>query len=368
MSQLTIQPSLIIDNQTYAVTSIFVDNVRYTNCKQYAAFLQIQQDEKSRHTYEIKTVKLVDILAYPPLGGGMPNLDDFQKNLCETLEIPDTGSLGRSIWLKDREVVKWTLKAKTTFAKEFTDHVVDVFMEKANSLGTPFYRLPGEDQDEYDVRIGEAFIAAKKGKIEANKKAKAFEIEAANNFKALNESNAKVEVLETKIDSNIQLPKSIPTYADEKHLATYTHAFLKDHFAGILSLQKVLDLAEYVGHPTIVYSHEMTFGKARIPTSKNVKALSTSVDIDDSIEEAILPINLERQNEFKLTTIKFSRKCVEIHQHPACQNSFIRIPKEIACVIYNLESYMFDKKENEGGLLNLELPYMEFIRKQGVVN
>lgn len=126
MSQLTIQPKLTVEEKIFDVLQIFVNGMRYTNLKQYAAFLNIQQEKESRETHNIDSVVFSDIFL---VGGVIPphhtdlTLSSFKNSIALCLEL-DVANVSRTLWLTDEAVVEWTLLAKTAFAKDFRKKVV----------------------------------------------------------------------------------------------------------------------------------------------------------------------------------------------------------------------------------------------------
>jgi hypothetical protein len=356
-NSLSIKSSLCVNNQTFNVVSISILGVRYTNCKQYAAFLQISEPTESRKTHEIKSVKFSDLFQ----GGGIsPPLEgSIKDSLLSALGIK-SNNLDESLWLKDREVIKWTLKAKTAFAKEFTDHVVDIFMEKTNSvlsrkeLAKMIY--------EAEIAIEEANIAKQIAEAEAERQTQISD----EKTRALNETIVERDVLTHKVDTHIQIPKNMP---NSTPAGVYTQSEIEDEFKGFLSLQSVLNIANYMGHPTTMYRKEIiTKGRSRTPFAiiREFEAYTKEVNLDDTVISSFFPNN-EKKEEYKHTCIRFTVNSFEIWKHPASQNKIIRIPKKEALVFFNSFGYVTLKPSTFKDLANptTYYSYLQFIYENG---
>jgi hypothetical protein len=363
---LKVKTSNVNEVLTFNVLQIFINGVRYTNLKQYAEFLNISQEKESRENHGIESVKFFDLL---PTGGTNPlpiEVLDFKQKLCQILDIKGNlalANLDRSLWLTDREAAKWTLVAKTSFAKSFRNHVIDVFMGSIET--SSFNRLPNESQDEYEIRIGEAYIREKKAKVNALKLAEDSNRKAKEHFEALQQTTIQRNELAHKVETHIQYPISIPTKSNGKS-EVYTQQELKEIFDGTFSLQAILAFACYANHPTISYIKEINNANYANVFNKPIEAYSKEKDINESVCKALAP-NDEKQNDFKHTKIRFTSNSLEIWKHPACQNKTIRIPKEKAIEYFSsmknkltLETFTKYYKKT-----NLYFNYLTFINEDG---
>jgi phage anti-repressor protein len=289
---------------------------------------------------------------------------DFEENqdfiLCVEKDVQPSGTKTKHVYNLSLDCAKEiAMVSNTPKGKEARKYFIEC--EKLVRNSSQLERLTNETQAQYELRIAENFVSAKKLQVEAEHKATIARSEADEALGKLNETIQVKEKLENKIDHHIQMPKA-PPEPNNSSMA-YTNSEIATYAKSIrISEEAIVKLLQYVGHPTIIYKQLVKLGQNKDrPYEHPIINFSKKIDIGSSINKALFPSDQEKIKEYENTSVRFSERSISIINHPANQNKSFRLKKGF-CINEKILPASYFSSQDQGGFLGKTLPYLEVFK------